>query len=127
MAEKPEWQVKRDEFWKDLEIFDDALEPVPVEWSTTYLIHLPDSFRSKVPQVNFVPFTIYVDVMEDGLLTLNHHTVWYGKTIKDMKWDEEKEILDYLIEWELARWVRIGPEDSEVFATEKLTGVHYAY
>ena len=45
---------------------------------------------------------------------------WFGRRIDKMTYKEREEIWEWLIEWELVVLRKIGPEDSEYFATDKL-------
>ena len=63
----------------------------------------------------------YVTVEEGGLLMVEDNTYFNGMKFRDMTWEQRRDVYDWLIEWELAEWRRIGPEDSELFATDKLT------
>jgi hypothetical protein len=72
---------------------------------------------------------------EDGLAELDRYH-WNGKTgpkrdghgyrlsdPADMEiWNRNKEVLQWLNECEFTELQRVGPEDSEYFATAKLTG-----
>jgi hypothetical protein len=69
---------------------------------------------------------------DDGLCEL-HDWYWFGQ--KDQhkpyrltdpedkaRWDAMQEVWFWLREWELVELKKIGPDDSEYFATERLTG-----
>jgi hypothetical protein len=81
--------------------------------------------RSNVIPTNIQPF-VYVEVDEYGMVNIqSHRTVWFGArpdTHNRITHSIYKEIYEWLVEWEFAEWKRIGPEDSELFATEKLVG-----
>lgn len=77
-----------------------------------------NTFVLRIPDVR--DMAIYVSVQTDGLLNVEDITWFDGKRFGDMEFNERREIYDYLCEWELAAWRRIGPEDSELFALKKL-------
>lgn len=116
MPEKT-WQERRDEFWQELDIYNDDVKPGTRQHAVIYSIMFP---HHKAPQSNFSPYHIYVEVDEFDLTHISDYTYWYGKRAADMSWQERKEVLDFLCEWELIELRQIGPEDSEYFATDLL-------
>ena len=75
---------------------------------------------------------VTVRVYPDGLVNINRFR-WFGvfgpkpsannltKDAADIQ-AATKEIWEWLTEWEYVKLIPIGPEDSEFFATDKLTG-----
>jgi hypothetical protein len=76
------------------------------------------TWNIRIPEVR--DMRLYIEVEESGMIQLNSYSFFNGKKEADMSFDERREVYEYLCEWELAVWRRIGPEDSELFATEKL-------
>lgn len=114
------WEVERNTWWKhvDEDIYNDEYEPEPYHHSVIYRVEFP---RDKMPQASWAPYRIYVEIDNYDQASLSKYTYWFGKRLEDMSYEEQREIMDYLVEWELLEWKRIGPEDSELFATDKLT------
>jgi len=118
------WQEERAKFWEEYgdELYEDKNAPQePVFVYTVYQIRPNDRVLMENP-TSFMPFSLYVGVREDGLIEMQNSTYWFGKKWPDMSWDEKREVYDFLTEWEYAEWKQIGPEDSELFAMEKLVG-----
>lgn len=108
-----------------LDLYADENEPVAKYHSITYLVKIPDKSAS----VDKAP-VVYVEVDEYGLVNVGGNSIWQGTGVgaQTSYYDPRSyhsrvmEIYDWLVEWELCEWKRIGPEDSELFATEKLVG-----
>jgi len=73
---------------------------------------------------------IFVEVdQHNGSISIQGRSTWNGKRLDQQAkplsrefYALEREVIDYLAEWELVEWRSIGPEDREVFATNKLLG-----
>ena len=112
-------------------LFDDKFQPKTRLFYKTYKIQPTVPSYEKVTEEQFKLY-IEVNVYHDGLAELGDFW-WFGVRAKrnggyrlsdpeDRKvWDTQKEIWGYLSEWELVTLKRIGPEDSEYFACDKLT------
>jgi hypothetical protein len=94
------------------------IEPDVQRVWVTHHVHIPWNRRSEFKTGNH--YSIYVDVEESGLIQLNETTWWNGKRADKLTYEERREVYEFLIEWELASWRAIGPEDSELFALKKL-------
>jgi hypothetical protein len=112
-----EFDRERTLFWSTLDIYNDENVPTSNLFYTTYRVRIDKMFSP----VSHNPFSILVNVFSDGLANLDDNTSWFGKKVSDMTWKEQREIYDYLQEWDYVTLERIGPEDSEWFATERLT------
>lgn len=91
-------------------------EPTFTFSHTTYRITIPNQMEKPSKLIPYV----YVEVDQYNMITVDRaRTTW----IRGFSPSENKtlmEIYEWLIEWELAEWRDIGPEDRELFATEKL-------
>lgn len=103
----------------EVDIYADEYEPIlsGTMW-TTYGIRFPRPSEMKSADI---PYFLYVEVDTSGMISLSPYTYWQGKKEKDLTWEERREVYEFLIEWEFAEWRRVGPEDSELFATKKLS------
>jgi len=101
----------------EFDIYADENKPAVKFYGHIWLIHPPDK---TTPRKWNDRFRLYVHVESDGLIGLESHTHWFGKHYDDTDYPDRQEIYEYLVEWELAEWRRIGPEDSELFATKLL-------
>jgi hypothetical protein len=109
---------------ESFDLYSDGNEPEAHFVYTTYIVRLSRNANRKSDEMAFV----YVEVDQYGLLNLNEYrTIWFddklthvdaGRSVHELR----KQIYDWLVEWEFAEWKRIGPEDSELFATAKLIG-----
>lgn len=96
-----------------IDLYADENEPVS-EWiGNIYSVKLLHGDREN-------RYNIYVEVDEYGQISIQDHTFFLGKDFRSMSWEERREVYSVLVEWELAEWRSIGPEDSELFATKKL-------
>lgn len=95
------------------DLYADENEPVSEFYATVY--------RVKFPRPGEFNYWIYIEVDQYGMLILQDHTFFCGKTFRNMSRNERSEVYEFLVEWELAEWKQIGPEDRELFATERLT------
>jgi hypothetical protein len=115
----------------DLDLYADENEPEVGFVHKTYRVKVPMKRSMELP-TNWLPF-VYVEVDEYGMINIDrNHTMWFGDRLTQVDASKSvsqmyKEIYGWLVEWELARWIPIGPEDSELFATKKLTGETYEY
>ena len=99
----------------EFQLFADGNEPDAKQTAVVYRVMLD---TTKTPRELYTNVGVGVDnyslVHIDG-------GQWLGQRIDTTNHTQVREILDWLIEWEYAEWRRIGPEDSEVFALDKLT------
>lgn len=104
-----------------IELWDDANEPQAKFMWHVYKLQIPHNrtfgYRSKD-----LPF-VYVSVDHVAQIQLEEPTYWFGQDLSQMSYDTRREIYEWLVEWEYAQWINIGPEDRELFATEKLIGM----
>lgn len=114
------WEVERNKWWLtvDEDIYNDEYEPKSFHYAVVYRVEFP---RDKQPQASWTPYRLYVEVDNYDQVHISDNSYWFGKHWHDMSWAERREVWDVLVEWELFEWRRIGPEDSELFATDKLT------
>ena len=103
-----------------IDIYADSNEPTPVYWGRIYLLRLTHEQTGRDQATS-----IWVNVDTYDELSVEKGT-WLGEPVDRQNWAQVREILDWLVEWEYAEWRRIGPEDSEVFATEKLLSLEVA-
>src|SRR5215831_11092115 len=109
----------------DWDLYAEHNEPAVKHHAVVYHVQIPGHPR----EVN-----CRILVYRDGLIELDYFW-WFGvkgpkegggyrlSNPEDKKiWDTRIEVLEWLHEWELIVLRRIGPEDSEWFATDKLTG-----
>ena len=109
-----------------LDIYADENEPVAQQAWITYRLALPDEVR-KTMKSGTQPI-IYVEVDEYGMVNLDDsHSYWFGEPLSKSVYEVRREIWEWLVEWEFARWIKIGPDDRELFALKKLTGEDYEY
>jgi hypothetical protein len=107
----------------EYDLWADENEPTAKYAYTTYRLSVPKPSEMKTSEVPFV----YVEVDEYGVVSINtRYSVWFGE-----KFDQNfsasshhlyNEIYEWLVEWDLAEWKKIGPDDKELFATAKLVG-----
>lgn len=111
------------------DLYADENEPFCFTSHTTYGLRLPHPAKFKTGEQPYV----YVDVDTYGMVNIDRYrTRWFGVDLLDSHGSRsvhslEKEIYEWLVEWELAEWKSIGPEDRELFATKKLTGKELSY
>lgn len=62
-----------------------------------------------------------IELYSDGYATIESYT-GFGDVPEDSykRYEQERDVIDWLVEWELLCWRKIGPEDMEIFATKKL-------
>lgn len=104
-----------------IDVYADEYEPVVSEAYTVYGIRFP---RPAEVKSSDIPYFLWVGVDNYGVISLESHTHWYGKREPELDWVERMAIYEFLVEWELAEWRNIGPEDRELFATKKLSQEH---
>ena len=108
----------------EVDLYADENAPYVWESHTTYGLRLPYPAKFKTDKQPFV----YVEVDTYGMVNIDRHrTRWFGLDLTDKDagrsvYQIEMQIYEWLVEWELAVWKQIGPEDREIFATAKLTG-----
>ena len=98
-------------------------EPKSKQSATLYHVNVPHLVNARDPKLSF---GVTVRVYEDGLVNLDRF-VWFGETGPRQgnyldQLSTTNEIWEWLREWGFVKLVPIGPEDSEYFATSKLTG-----
>jgi hypothetical protein len=123
-ADIPPWKQERQEFWDNFDSFNSENEPESRQLWVTYVITVSDERRMKFPMASFCPYRIYIEVGSYNTCALQAGTSWFGKNFDEMGHEEKKEIWELLSEWNLVELRQIGPEDSEYFATDKLTGAN---
>jgi hypothetical protein len=101
-----------------MNLYADDMEPIAERTALVYRLAL--SNEKRMEHRTDRPPVVYVEVEDDGLLIIQDHSWFNQKTFRIMEWEERREVYDWLIEWEYAEWRKIGPEDSELFATTKL-------
>ena len=106
---KPPEPMNTDYLWKP------ENEPKLEETGTVYCVKFPNPVDKRNQY-----YAIWVEVDRYDLANVQEHSIFLGKSFKNMDWKQRREVYDFLIEWELCEWRRIGPEDSELFATDKL-------
>jgi hypothetical protein len=116
-----DWQEERAAFWMEFDLYDKKHEPVSKQAHVTYRVGLSPVALRSLKTSAYQPFILYVDVDNYDMVSLGDTTHWFGTRYAELSSDEIQEIHEYLVEWELAEWKQIGPEDSELFATKKLT------
>ena len=104
---------------EELDLFADENEPEAIFHGEVYCVRLPRD-RWMEYRTGSLPF-LYVEVEEDGLINILDYSHWNGKRVKELTHNEQREIFEYLREWELIALQKIGPEDREWFATKKLS------
>lgn len=103
----------------DFDLYADENKPEVKFFRAVYRLELPWQVQRTFDRVLDVPFHVCIAVADDGLVDLEPNTWWFGKQVKDMDWNERREILDWLVEWEIAEWKAISPEDAELFVTQE--------
>jgi hypothetical protein len=109
-------------YMQEADIYADENEPQADYFGKVYRV---------VPPVQRPPCSAYVLVLEYGQCEL-HDWYWFGKRdphkpyqlmnpVDKELWDAMQEVWYWLEEWELVERRKIGPEDSEYFATDRLT------
>jgi hypothetical protein len=121
VSEDLTWQEERDRVWTEFELYDKENSPAKKFHYTVYTIQLNPKAQRGLRTTMHNPFHLYVGVHHDGLVSVLDHPFWFGVKFKDMNHEQRRDVYEYLTEWEFAEWVQIGPEDSELFATDKLT------
>lgn len=108
----------------EVDIYADFIKPVAKPTCVIYIVMCDYPYSMQMQ--------VQVRVYHDGLANLEYYR-WFGKTgpkrggyrlsdPKDLEiWETDKEVWEWLSEWGFVELHRIGPEDSEYFATEKLT------
>jgi hypothetical protein len=99
------------------DLYDDENEPVVDETARVYHLALD---RHRTGFRNWITVLISVDNYEMIHIDQGH---WFGEKIDITNHTQMLEIYEWLVEWDYAEWKKIGPEDSELFATERLLAV----
>lgn len=99
----------------EFNLYADENAPQAAQSAVVYRVSLD---TDKTPRELFTSVMVGVDNYD--LVHIDSGR-WMGQTIDSTNHTQVREILDWLIEWEYAEWRSIGPEDSEVFALDKLT------
>lgn len=97
-----------------VDIYADTSEPQVVESGHVWSVGIPWDKESRMYPVN-----LWVSVDRYGLIDKLEGT-FQGVHTNTMEWEQSRKIYEYLQEWELVTLRKIGPEDSEWFATKKL-------
>jgi hypothetical protein len=101
-------------------IFEPIFEPV-TRLAVVHRIRVAPPRKEGSPKI-----AVGVIVEETGQLEIDYAHGFgeirgsQGTGITREHFDNRMEVYGYLVEWELAEWRQIGPEDSEIFATKKL-------
>jgi hypothetical protein len=114
--------------YEGFDLFSVENKPEAKEFYTTYTIKIPSQSNWLVMDRCNVTLAIY----KDGLVNIERFS-WFrivgpmtdaNKPAghREASIAAQQEIWEWLVEWELVRLIPIGPEDSEYFATSKLTG-----
>jgi hypothetical protein len=104
------------------DIFDPANEPV-AKLTVVHRIRVASPLKPKRGPKPRIGIGVTVD--ETGYLEIDY-AYGFGEIrgsavgITREHFANRQEVYNYLVEWELATWQPIGPEDSEIFATKKL-------
>jgi hypothetical protein len=105
---------------KMIDLWADENEPEVTQVALIFRVCLQRSLHFTSPS-DELPW-IYVEVDKWGVISIGEATRFPVEGYSKDVYAHQREVMDYLVEWELAEWRAIGPEDSELFATEKLTG-----
>jgi hypothetical protein len=109
------------------DLYAEENKPESKEFYKTYTVNVPS-------QSNDVPMKrigVRLAVYRDGLVNIDSFSWFgvYGPKQANANYSDPKqqkaaiqEIWEWLTEWGLVKLQRIGPEDSEYFATSDLTG-----
>jgi len=98
-------RVFTDEQWDTI----DSFEPKVQKAYTTVRFSFGDNtIRTR----NYV--ALYIDVDTFDIVSPND---------RNMQYEEARQVYDWLVENDYAEWRAIGPEDSELFATDKLLAI----
>lgn len=96
-------------------IYEEENKPHVEESCRIYSVRFPRPTEVKRDEV----YWLYVSVDEYDYAEIMGYSSFGGKSYKNMDFEDRKEVHDFLIEWEILEWRRIGPEDSELFATKE--------
>lgn len=100
-----------------IDLYADENAPYVKQTSKVYIVRYPRPAEMKWDE----RYALYVEVgLETRELHVQPHSMFLGKTFKNMDHGEQMDVYSFLCEWDFAQWRRIGPEDSELFATSKL-------
>ena len=99
---------------EDFNLYDDEHEPKVCEYAKVYWLKIDDK---KTGRENFTNVFITVDPYD--MINLDSGQ-FLGESIDTTNHKRCLEIYGWLVEWEYAEWKKIGPEDSELFASDKL-------
>lgn len=109
----------------EIDLYADENAPLIQFYSSIYRVTIPRPAEFPTGEIPFV----YVEVDNFGMISVDQRqTYWSGTRLRTLDIVDDNravnsllvEIHNWLVEWELAEWKAIGPEDSELFATEKL-------
>jgi hypothetical protein len=99
------------------ELYDDENAPKVDNVATVYRLALD---RQKTGHDKWTNVLVSVDHYQ---LASVDSGWWFGEKIDTTNHTLLKEIYEWLIEWEYAKWGRIGEDEYELFATEKLLAI----
>lgn len=117
--------------YPDINLSEDEGKPQPSFSREIIYINLPLETQRKLPKVRDNPIRVVIGIDAYGMISLEMGTSWYGRKYKGamghndlydprvMQPDDHMAAYNWLIEWELAEWRSIGPEDKELYATKK--------
>jgi hypothetical protein len=105
---------------ENFDLYADEHAPAAAHQAVVYTLGV--NSEHKQPHPGRV-ITVYVAVDNYGMCHLEHNGFWLGEKVDPTNHTLAREIYDWLVEWEYAEWKAIGPEDHELFATEKLTSL----
>lgn len=104
----------------EFDLYADENKPEANLFSMVYRVELPRDLRVRF-KAGELPF-VYVAVDNYGMTSIEPPTLWFGESFDNLTYERKQEVYEWLIEWEFAEWLKVGPEDRELFATEKLVG-----
>lgn len=112
---------EKQELWDKIQhnLYEDEYNPTATENYRVYVLELPSSVIPAKHRPRD-PIRVYASVDNYDEVNIEDQTYWFGKKASNMTWEEKQEIWEWLGEWDYAERKKIGPEDYEWFATQKL-------
>ena len=109
----------------DIDIFAEGMGPEKFEYKL-FFIRMPHALDRKTGETITCRISVdqygYCEMVDWYNFGLRDPHTSYNSLMDQKLIEAEKEVWEWLAEWELVELRRIGPEDSEYFATSKLTG-----